>query len=170
VQLTSIAGISFFAAGLIQALIILNNPNYVPQPYHGTLLVIAVAGFSMLFNTFLAKKLPLVEGIMLVIHVCGFFAIILPLWILGPRANASDVFTTFTNGGGWNSVGTSTLVGMLTTVIALTGSDSAVHMCMFSLVFYWRKLIPVRLIPYRSRRDKRCGPYSSPIFNVGFGG
>ena len=129
-QLSGIAGVCFFTAELIEALIILNNPTFVPQPYHATLLIIAVAAFSIFFNTFLAKKLPLVEAILLLIHICGFFAILIPLWTLAPRANAKDVFTNFNNGGGWNSEGTSALVGLLTAVISLTGSDSAAHMCM----------------------------------------
>jgi choline transport protein len=126
--------VCFFAAQLIEALIILNHSTYIPQPYHATLLIVAVATISILFNTFLAKKLPLVEAILLFIHVAGFFAILIPLWTLGPRSNAKEVFTTFNNGGGWNSDGTSALVGLLTAVISLTGSDSAAHMCMlFSL-------------------------------------
>jgi len=128
--LSGIAGVCFFAAELIEALIILNNSSYVPQAYHSTLLIIAVAAFSILFNTFLAKKLPLVEAILLFIHIAGFFAILIPLWTLAPRANPKVVFTTFNNGGGWNSEGTSALVGLLTAVISLTGSDSAAHMCM----------------------------------------
>ncbi|KAH8750375.1 putative GABA permease [Hyaloscypha finlandica] len=126
--LSGIAGVCFFTAQLIEALIILNHPTFVPQPYHATLLIIAVAAFSIFFNTFLAKKLPLVEAILLLIHIAGFFAILIPLWTLAPRANAKDVFTTFHNGGGWNSEGTSALVGILTAVISLTGSDSAAHM------------------------------------------
>jgi hypothetical protein len=144
---------------LIEALVILNNPNFVPLPYHSTLLIIAVAAVSILFNTFLAKKLPLVEGILLLIHVCGFFAIIIPLWTLAPRASPYDVFTTFSNGGGWNSQGTSTLVGILTAVISLTGSDSAAHMCMLFLECQR----PIRLTQHLSRRDKRRRHRASPL-------
>lgn len=74
------------------------------------------------------------EAILLLIHIAGFFAILIPLWTLAPRANAKDVFTTFHNGGGWNSEGTSALVGILTAVISLTGSDSAAHMCMLTFL------------------------------------
>lgn len=128
-QLTAIAGTCFFAAQLVEALVILNYPNYVQQPFHATLVVIAISAFSIFFNTFLAKKLPLVEAILLLIHICGFFGIAIPLWVLAPRANARDVFTSFNNGGGWNSEATSTLVGTLTAVVSLTGCDSAAHMC-----------------------------------------
>lgn len=126
--LTAIAGTCFFATQLVEALVILNYPSYVQKPFHATLVVIAIAAFSIFFNTFLAKKLPLVEAILLMVHICGFFAIAIPLWTLAPRAHAKDVFTTFNNGGGWNSEATSTLVGTLTAVVSLTGCDSVAHM------------------------------------------
>jgi choline transport protein len=87
-----------------------------------------VASFSVFFNTFLVKKLPLVEGIVLVIHVFGFFAVLITLWVLGPVGNASEVFTTFNDYGEWGSDGLSALVGILAVMIPLLGADGAVHM------------------------------------------
>lgn len=49
--------------GLIQALIALNNESYVPQRWHQTLLTIAVISSSIIFNTVLAVRLPLIEGL-----------------------------------------------------------------------------------------------------------
>ncbi|KAH2212164.1 hypothetical protein KXV58_009486, partial [Aspergillus fumigatus] len=84
--------------------------------------------FSILFNTFLAKNLPMVEGLILIIHVVGLFAIIIPLWVLAPRNSAKAVFTEFNNAGGWDSDGTATLVGLSTTITAMIGYDCSVHM------------------------------------------
>lgn len=64
------------------------------------MLVVALVTFCQLFNTFFANRLPLVEGILLVLHIAGFFAILIPLWVCGERGNAKEVFTTFTDGGG----------------------------------------------------------------------
>jgi choline transport protein len=125
---TGAANTAFLAGTQIQGLIVLNYPGYVFQRWHGTLLTCAVASFSVFFNTFLAKKLPLVEGIVLIIHVFGFFAVVVTLWVLGPRGDAAEVFTTFTNFGGWNSNATSALVGILAVMIPLLGADAAVHM------------------------------------------
>ncbi|THC95229.1 hypothetical protein EYZ11_005306 [Aspergillus tanneri] len=124
----AIVSITFLAGTIIQGLIILNNENYDSQRWHGTMLVIAITTFSILFNTFLAKKLPFVEVLILILHVVGLFAIIIPLWVLAPRRTAKQVFTEFNNGGGWNSEGTATLVGFSTTITALIGYDCAVHM------------------------------------------
>ncbi|KAJ4017450.1 hypothetical protein NW761_015003 [Fusarium oxysporum] len=96
---TSCASSAFITGTHIQGLIVLNNPDYVPEPWHCTLLTIAIAAFSVLFNIHLARKLPLVEAIVL-----------------------------FSDGGGWNGIGGSTLVGILAGVLPLLGADAAVHM------------------------------------------
>ncbi|KAF7136743.1 hypothetical protein CNMCM5793_006212 [Aspergillus hiratsukae] len=124
----AIVSIAFLAGTIIQGLIVLNDPTYEFQRWHGTLLVVAITTFSILFNTFLAKNLPMVEGLILIIHVVGLFAIIIPLWVLAPRNSAKAVFTDFNNAGGWNSDGTATLVGLSTTITAMIGYDCSVHM------------------------------------------
>ena len=76
-------------------------------------MIIAVAAVAILFNTFFAKKLPLIEGIILIIHVFGFFGILIPLWALAPRQPAQAVFTEFTNAYGWPSQSVACLVGII---------------------------------------------------------
>lgn len=125
---TSCASSAFIAGTQIQGLIVLNYPTYEPQAWHGTLLTIAVAAFSVLFNTVLARKLPLIEALVLIIHVFGFFGILVTLWVLSPRADAHTVFTEFSDGGNWGSKGGSTLVGILAGILPLLGADAAVHM------------------------------------------
>ena len=126
-----IVAVAFIAGTIIQGLIVLNDATYVYAKWQGTLLVIAIAVFSILFNTFLAKKLPLVEVLLLILHVVGLFLVIIPLWVLGPLSSAESVFTNFNNGGGWNSYGTATMIGFNTVLAGLTGYDCAVHMCKF---------------------------------------
>lgn len=123
-----LASLAFIVGTLIQGLITLNDATYVFERWHGTLLVIAVTAFCIIFNSFLASKLPLVEGLVLIVHVLGFFAVLITLWVLSPRASASEVFGTVTNLGGWSSNGLSFMVGLLTPVYTLLGADSAVHM------------------------------------------
>ena len=71
----------------------------------------------------------MVEGLVLIIHIVGFFAVLIPLWVLAPRNSTEMVFKQFTNFGGWGSTALSVMVGMLTTVYGMLGADSAVHMC-----------------------------------------
>jgi choline transport protein len=119
---------SFLAATEIQGLIVLNNDSYVYERWHGTLLTIAVVAFVAVFNTFLAKHLPLVEGIILCLNLCGFVAILVPLWVLGPKSDSKQVWTQFEDGGNWGSLGLATLVGLITPTTAFLGADAAVHM------------------------------------------
>jgi choline transport protein len=61
---------------------VLNNlETYGFKAWHGTLLTIAVIIFVSLFNTVLAARLPFVEGVLLILHMAGLFAIIIPLWV-----------------------------------------------------------------------------------------
>ena len=121
--------VGFVVGTVIQGLIVLNNPSYVFERWHGTLLVWAITGFCVIFNTLLAKRLPAIEGVVLIIHMAGLFAVIVPLWILSPRATANEALMTFSNGGGWSTKGLSAMIGLLTPMGSLCGFDCAVHMC-----------------------------------------
>lgn len=125
---TGAANTAFLAGTQIQGLIALNKPDYTFEAWHGTLLVFAVSAFNVVFNTFLAKKLPLIEGIVLVVHIFGFFAILVVLWVMGPKGDTHAVFTTFNDYGGWNNNGAATLSGLVAVVLPLLGADAAVHM------------------------------------------
>ncbi|KAK3323115.1 GABA permease [Cercophora scortea] len=121
--------VSFLIAGQLQGLVILNHDSYEPQRWHLTMIVIAVMTACMIFNTLLYRQLPILETIVLVLHVLGFFAILITLWATGTRTqSASDVFFTFTDGGGWGNTGLSCLVGILSPIFSLLGPDSSVHM------------------------------------------
>ena len=50
----------------IQGLIALTNESYSPQPWQGYLFVILMVTIGLLLNTWGAKQLPLIEGIILV--------------------------------------------------------------------------------------------------------
>ena len=113
---------------IIQGLIILNNESYVAEAWHGTLLTIAIICFSIIFNTLLAGRLPVTEGIAVVVHIVGLFAVMIPLWCTAPRASPKDVLLTFSNNGGWSLVGLSSMVGLTTPVSIWIGYDCSVHM------------------------------------------
>ncbi|KAK3317953.1 amino acid permease [Apodospora peruviana] len=123
-----LASLTFLVGTMIQGLIILTNPNYIPENWHGTLLVIAIVAFCIIFNTFLAKRLPMVEGGILIFHIFGFFGVLVTLWALGPRGDPKQVFTEFLNLGAWQTDGLAFMVGLLAPIYTLIGADSAVHM------------------------------------------
>ena len=124
-----LASVAFLVGTIIQGSIALNYPDYGWEQYHGTLLTITVVLFAAIFNTALASRLPLLEGSVLVLHIVGFFAVIIPLWVMGPHARPGDVLLEFTNNGGWPTKGLSAMVGLLAPQAVLTGYDCSVHMC-----------------------------------------
>jgi choline transport protein len=117
--------VCFLAAQMIQGLAILNYTEvYTPQRWHLTLIVIAICTLCNIFNTVFMRQLPVIESIVLVLHIVGFLVILVTLWTTGERGNPTDVFFTFTDGGGWGNIGLSCVVGSLTPVFSLLGPGS----------------------------------------------
>lgn len=113
---------------MIQGLIILNVPGYRPHAFHATLLTIAVIVFSIVFNTVLATRLPMIEYGILVLHFAGFAAVVVTLWATAPLSNAHALFE-FNNEGAWQTTGLAAIIGMTSSSSTLTGYDCSVHMC-----------------------------------------
>lgn len=129
----------------------LNNlETYTFHAWHGTLLAIAVILFVSVFNTLLATRLPLIEGILFIIHVGGLFAIIIPLWVMcvdprsqaiqsmltpsrAPRRNAHDTLFKFTTTGGWSNLGLSSLIGMVSLASSRSGHTADLSVCYRSI-------------------------------------
>lgn len=128
---TGAASGAFFAGTQIEGLLVLNyGPAYVARDWHSTLFMIAMGLLALVFNTVLAKKLPVVENLMLVVHTSAFVGIIATLWALGGPSSgdaARAVFTQFGNNG-WDSAGTSFFAGTSAAIVPLLGADAAVHM------------------------------------------
>jgi choline transport protein len=150
--------------------------------------MIGIGVIGTLMNTYGAKHLPVLEGIVLIVHIFGFFCIIIPLWVLAPKAPAREVFGTFDNFGGWSSIGAACFVGSITATGSFAGSDAAVHlseetkdasksvprMIIFTIVLNGAMGL-VFIITYvgyhlfcfvHSRRCQRraAGTYTNPIF------
>lgn len=106
---------------MIQGLLVLNYDGYNFQRWHGTLLFYAVILLSLFVNTYLARLLPKIEGTVLIIHVVGFFCVLIPLVYLAPHGTAKDVFAKFTNGGGWSADGLAFFVGLSTSMFSFIG-------------------------------------------------
>ncbi|KAL9116293.1 MAG: hypothetical protein Q9187_007182, partial [Circinaria calcarea] len=119
----NIASVAFLSGTMIQGLLILNYPDYDSQRWHGTLLFYAVLILSLVINTYLARLLPKIEAVVLVVHVIGFFCILIPLVYLAPRGSVKDVFATFANDGGWSSNGLAFFVGLSTSMYSFVAEE-----------------------------------------------
>ncbi len=120
----SVATSGFFTGTLIQGMIVENNPTYNYQRWQGTFLTWAAILIAVIFNTVISRALPKIEGLILVLHVLGFIAVLIPLVYLAPYSSPSEVFTTFLDGGGWDSQGLSFFIGLVGNATAFIGKSS----------------------------------------------
>ena len=112
---------SIFVGTILQGLIILDNENYKSHEWHGTLLCWAVLAVAIFINTVISALLPMIEGVILILHVLGFFAVLIPLVYLAPHGSAASVFQTGLNEGGWPTPGLSYCVGFIGNVATFVG-------------------------------------------------
>jgi choline transport protein len=118
----------FFGGTMIQGLLVLNYPNYGFERWHGTLLMWACLLACIFVNTIGARLLPKIEGVILILHTLGFFAILIPLVILAPKGSVSFVFQDFANQAGWSSNSLAWFVGLISTNLPFIGYDGPCHM------------------------------------------
>ena len=65
-------------------MVLLVHPNAnVNELWQATLLLFCFVIMAAGFNIFFAQHLPLAEGIILFVHIFGFFVFLLAFWILG---------------------------------------------------------------------------------------
>lgn len=103
----------------------MTRPSYNPKSWHTVLLFWAAIIFAAFVNTVIGRLLPRIEGITLVAHILGFFAVILPLIFTGPHQDASEVFGTFLNEGDLPTKGLSFMVGIVGTAFPFLGKCTA---------------------------------------------
>lgn len=88
---------SYICAALVQALIVLNSPDFEPQRWQTTLLMIAFVAGMGAFNIYFAKYLASIEGVLAILHFVAWIAVVAVLWVKTPvKQTAEAVFTEFT--------------------------------------------------------------------------
>ncbi|KAF2164776.1 hypothetical protein M409DRAFT_67527 [Zasmidium cellare ATCC 36951] len=119
----------YIVAGTIQALIDINHDlKYEKSPWHQGLLTVLVAIVISAFNALAAGHLSIAEGFFAVCHVFAFVPIVVSLWVLGPVNSAREVLLNFTDhGGGWRHRIIMPLVGQISSMFVVQGSDAVVH-------------------------------------------
>jgi choline transport protein len=125
----TVATETLFAGTMIQGVVALDYPDYEIQRWHGTLLTWAVICGCIFVNVVIPAWLPRFEVFMIVLHISGFFAILVTLLVMTPElgSNAS-VWLTSLNEGGWPTQGVSYCVGFLGNVATFVGADASVHL------------------------------------------
>ena len=123
---------TFLGGTIIQGLLVLNDYSYDYQRWHGTLLLYAVLLVTVFVNTIAVRVLPALEGVILILHMLGFLAILIPLVYLAPRSSTEFVFAIWANFSGYPN-GLSWFVGLTTSSVLFIGFDGACHMGMYCI-------------------------------------
>ena len=114
---------------MIQSLAAFNYPGYLEkyQAWHGTLIYWCIIMLGAIVNVGFARWLPKLEGFLLVWHIVGFFAVLIPLVYLGPRTDAKLVFTSTADTDSWPNYGIAFCVGLVGNTFPFVGYDAASH-------------------------------------------
>uniref|UniRef100_A0A093ULN8 Choline transport protein n=1 Tax=Talaromyces marneffei PM1 TaxID=1077442 RepID=A0A093ULN8_TALMA len=134
----ALAASSFMTGQMIRSLAILGNQLYnaLPWqdtliynalPWQDTLIIWATLSLSLTVNLIGGKLLPRIQVVVLVLHILGFFAIMITLVYMAEPNTAKEVFTTFQNGGGFSTQALSWFVGMTGSAFGFAGGDGVVH-------------------------------------------
>ncbi|KAF5845365.1 hypothetical protein GGP41_002973 [Bipolaris sorokiniana] len=129
--IAALTSVCYFVADLILQLVSLNDVNgtYAREGWHGTLLLWALLLLCVFINVFISGALPTIEVLVLIVHILGFFGILIPLVYLTPAHNsAKDIFSKFHNDGAWSTHTLAFFVGLQGNALAFVGTDSVVHM------------------------------------------
>lgn len=107
---------------MIQSIISLNDPTYVPQRWHGTLIYWAVLLVALLVNTLGIRMLAALQEATMALHVLLFLILLIACAVVSPVKNSAEfVFTEFINASGWESDGVAWCIGLLSSCYVLVG-------------------------------------------------
>ncbi|KAK5694057.1 hypothetical protein LTR97_009676 [Elasticomyces elasticus] len=112
----------------IQTIILIMNDNYAFPAWQGTLLTFAAILISYVVNVYGVRSLPYWQVPLFAIGTMAYFAYIVPVWINAPKATHKEVWTGFSNTGGWPNMVLAVFVGQLSGIGMQTGVDTAAHM------------------------------------------
>ena len=82
-----VPGAANVGATTLQGLGAIASGTYIPQAYQTVLLTILICAFAPLFNTFLARRLPGVEGAVCLFYILAFLAVFITFLVTGPRSS-----------------------------------------------------------------------------------
>lgn len=121
------AATNHLCAALIQNIIKFGHPSYNPASWKRIIICWCVQALALGANLVGGKFLPRLETFALVIHVLGFFGIMIPLAYMSEHKASKEVFQEFWNTGEFTTQSLSWLVGTIACAGAFSGGDGAVH-------------------------------------------
>ncbi|KAJ9417949.1 amino acid permease-domain-containing protein [Fusarium oxysporum] len=101
------AASSYLTGTMLQGVIVFMVPSYTAQTWQGTLIAWLLILIAIFVNTVISSMLPKLEGMILILHIVGFFAVLISLVTFGANGDAEHIFLEFRNTGGWSTQGLS---------------------------------------------------------------
>ncbi|EWZ97206.1 hypothetical protein FOWG_04400 [Fusarium oxysporum f. sp. lycopersici MN25] len=101
------AASSYLTGTMLQGIIVFMVPSYTAQTWQGTLIAWLLILIAIFVNTVVSSMLPKLEGMILILHIVGFFAVLISLVTFGANGDAEHIFLEFRNTGGWSTQGLS---------------------------------------------------------------
>ena len=123
-----LAGVANTTAYMLQSLIVVNNPSYVPERWHLTLIIFALVIFQGLMNVYTFWIIPWIELMAGILHILMFIIFVAVLTSLSSRHKSEWVFFNRETQSGWNNSYVSWNLGLLTPTWGFVGFDGAIHM------------------------------------------
>ncbi|OAX85589.1 hypothetical protein ACJ72_00003 [Emergomyces africanus] len=123
-----LAGVANTTANMLQGIVVINYPDYLPQRWHLTLFIFAMLICEGLMNMYAFWVIPWIELLAGILHVSLFIVFVSILVAMGSRHSARFVFTEGTSNSGWSNGFVSWNLGLLTPTWGFVGFDGAVHM------------------------------------------
>jgi choline transport protein len=109
-------------SNVIIGLVHFNNPDYLLQRWHVTLLMWAITILPFLGNLWFRRLLNPIQIAAAFCHIVFFFVSIITLAVLAQRSTALYVFHTLTNDvSGWTNPAVAWGIGLLTVTYPLNG-------------------------------------------------
>jgi amino acid transporter len=119
-----LAGVANTTAYMLQSLVAVNYPNYVPERWHVTLIIFALLIVEGLMNMYTFWLIPWIELMAGILHIVLFIIFVVVLVTMGSRHSAEFVFFEKSQASGWNNYFISWNLGLLTPTWGFVGKSS----------------------------------------------
>ncbi|KAL6404534.1 hypothetical protein AUP68_13927 [Ilyonectria robusta] len=126
--ISTTASMCFLCGTMLQAIVIFNVETYEPKLWHATLIFYAITLLAFVMTTYATKIFPLLEKIVLALHVGLFIVLVSVLTAKAPKHPAEFVFTTFFNYTGWDNDVIVWCIGMSSITFVFAAYDGATHL------------------------------------------
>jgi choline transport protein len=129
---SALAGIVNITAYVVQSLVEMNFPDYTPQRYQLTLLVIAIL-VETLMNIYTFRLIPWIELLAGILHLILFIVFVAVFIALAPKHSSNFGFFDRATASGWENGFISWNLGLLTPMWGFIGESPGSTAELYSL-------------------------------------